>query len=124
MNRRRIQLACSILLLALAGPAPAADVTGCLRIVAKAGADAALANGCIDWLNVMYCIDGGPAGPPCADTPKDVITLQTEGVFTVSGFDGRNGTLRSAVCAYPEAPVGWEPARSDAHTCKKTCVMC
>ena len=124
MSRRRLLLVCHAIVLAFATSAIAADVGNCLKLETRPGADAAFSNVCIDWLNVMYCVDGGQGGPACADKPKDVITLMPGNSVALSGYDGRTGSLRWAVCAYPEAPVGWEPARDQAYTCKKTCVMC
>ena len=115
-------LACAAL--AMAPAASAADVGNCLNLVTRPGADAALTNVCTDWLNLMYCIDGGQATPACTDKPKDVVTLMTGDSVPLPGYDGRAGRLRWAVCAYPEAPVGWQPAQGEAYVCKKTCVMC
>jgi hypothetical protein len=124
MLRHRLLLACHAAVLVFAAPAIAADISECLQLETRPGADAALSNVCIDWLNVMYCVDGAHDGAACADKPKDVITLVPGNSVALPGYDGGTGSLRWAVCAYPAAPVGWEPARGPAYTCKKTCVMC
>jgi hypothetical protein len=107
--------------LALAPPAIAADVGNCLDLLSTPGA---INNVCADWLNFMYCVDGATGTVACTEKPKDIITLVPGNRVALPGYDGRAGTLHWAVCAYPEAPVGWEPAKGEAYTCKKTCVMC
>ena len=105
------------------GNAAAADVGDCLKLADKNGG-AVFSNVCIDWLNVMYCIEGGQGPTACASKPKDVITLTTGDSVPVSGYDGRVGSVHWAVCPYPEAPVGWDPGPDRPYTCRKTCVMC
>jgi hypothetical protein len=112
------------LALMLAGPAGAADVSNCLKVVAKTGADASIANGCSQRLNVILCIDGGQGARRCADKRTDVITLFPGASATLTGYDGQAGSAHWAVCVYPEAPVGWDPGPDRPYTCKKTCVMC
>ena len=117
---RRLLLSLSLVL-----PAPAllADVTDCLKVVPGAGGSAAFSNVCIDWVNVMYCIEGGQGATACASKPKDVYSLVTGASVPVEGYAGAS-SLHWAACMYPEAPVGWDPGPDRPYTCKKTCVMC
>ena len=85
-------LACA----ALAIAASPADVGNCLNLVTRPGADAALTNVCTDWLNVMYCIDGGQATPACTDKPKDVVTLMTGDLrLLVTAIELSRATMRN-----------------------------
>ena len=72
----------------------------------------------------MYCVEGAEGARGCAQKPKDVITLMSGDSAALAGFDGRAGPVHSAVCLYPEAPVGWDPGPDHPYGCKKTCVMC
>lgn len=102
----------------------AADVSNCLKLTVQSGAGAVLANACSDRLNVMYCVEGASAERGCADKPRDVTTLFPGATVLLRGYDGQAGAVHWAVCAYPEAPVGWDPGPGRAYACKKTCVMC
>ena len=118
----RIAAGVIVLVVMAAGPATA-DVGDCLKVESKGDGSAAFSNVCIDWVNVMYCIEGGQGATACASKPKDVYSLVTGASVPIEGYAGAS-SLHWAACMYPEAPVGWDPGPDHPYTCKKTCVMC
>ena len=100
----------------------AGGVRDCLKVEAKPGSEALLANGCSQRLNVMYCIQSAQAQRSCANKPTDVTTLFPGAATALMDYDG--APVHWAVCIYPEAPVAWDPGPDHAYSCKKTCVMC
>ncbi len=108
-----------------AGTARGGGLEDCIKLSVPDSSDASFANGCADRLNVMYCVDNARSKRSCTIVPRDVTTLDPTASEVIAGYaaDG-GGALRFAVCAYPEAPVGWSGDAAGAYTCKKTCVMC
>lgn len=122
MRRIALALCC---MTSIASPLRAASVDECVQMVTPRGAEPSLTNGCMDRLNLMICVDHPDSPRSCALPAKDIVTLDPQVVEPLGphAADGSRGVYW-AVCAYPEAPVGWRPGPNSPYTCKKTCVMC
>lgn len=94
----------------------------CLKLAPLPDGGARLTNVCGSRLNVIYCIDDPDSTKSCAGAALPVTTLFPSAHDSIARYSG--GALRAAVCVYPEAPAGWQPDRTGAYSCKKTCVMC
>jgi hypothetical protein len=117
--------ACYALALGCVPIGQAADISGCLKLEVKPNGDAELTNSCVERLNVSYCVDRAESTRSCATKAKDIVTLFPGAADTLRGYAAEGGgPVYWAVCAYPEAAVGWTPGPDSPYSCKKTCVMC
>ncbi|MFN0316778.1 MAG: hypothetical protein ACKVQA_17290 [Burkholderiales bacterium] len=117
---------CAALFLALISPlAIALEPRECLKFEVAANGDATFTNICGDVLNMQYCVDSAQSKKSCARASIPVVTFH-HGVSDLIPAYASNGKppVHSAICVYPEAPVGWKPEKDSPYTCKKTCVMC
>ncbi len=112
-------------LLAASPLATALEPRECLKFEVAANGDAAFTNICSDVLNMQYCVDSAASAKSCARASIPVVTFH-HGVSDLIPSYASEGKppIYSAICVYPEAPVGWKPKRDSPYTCKKTCVMC
>lgn len=97
----------------------------CLKFEVIANGDAMFTNICSDVLNMQYCVDSAASTKSCARASIPVVTFH-HGVSDRIPSYANHGKppVHSAICVYPEAPVGWKPEKDSVYTCKKTCVMC
>ena len=121
----RIRAAAVLCALLLAAHAQARELKECITLAVKPGGEATLTNVCVNMVNIMYCIDNPASARTCSAPAADVVTLAPAASATIAAYttDG-GGPVRWAVCAYPEAPVGWKADGDGTYACKKTCVMC
>ena len=124
MRARHARALAWMLLLRLSVAAPAADLGECLKLALQSDGSAHLANACASRLNVIYCIDHPDSPQACAAAALGVTTLFPAAHAAIPEYRKSAGPLYSAVCVYPEAPVGWKPGPDSPYSCKKTCVMC
>jgi hypothetical protein len=125
MTSRYALAACCLLLTCTALPTHGADLRECIRLEVQADGSATLTNRCSSRLNFIYCIDSANSVKACTSAAPTIVTLSPGASDRIPSYlaDGA-GALHSAVCIYPEAPVGWKPGAGGAFTCRKTCVMC
>jgi hypothetical protein len=121
MNLRRTLFIVSLLF--LAATTSAAELKDCIKLVQK-GDSATLTNICSDMINMIYCVDNSASPRTCSGELDRVVTLVPNGVEIIPEFGGGKSEIYSALCVYPQAPIGWKPGPSNPYTCKKTCVMC
>jgi hypothetical protein len=118
-------LALGICLLTVGSIAAALEPRECLKFEVAANGDATFTNICSDVINMQYCVDNPASSKSCARASIPVVTFHHGVSDLIPSYAGQgNPPVYSAVCIYPEAPVGWKPERDGPHTCKKTCVMC
>lgn len=107
------------------GAALALEPHECLVFEVAANGDASYTNVCSDVINLMYCVDHADSEKSCTRDSIPVVTFHREVRETITGYATLGKPpIHSAICLYPQAPVGWKPMRDAPYTCKKTCVMC
>ena len=115
----------SVLVLTISPIAAALEPKECLKLEVAAGGDATVTNICSDVLNIQYCVDNADSAKSCARASFPVVVFQYGASDLIPSYVSLGKPpVYSAICVYPEAPVGWKPERDSAYTCKKTCVMC
>jgi hypothetical protein len=115
----------SVVVLAVSPIAAALEPRQCLKLEVAAGGDATVTNICSDVLNIQYCVDSAASTKSCSRASVPVMVFHYGVSDLIASYvDLGKPPVYSAICVYPEAPVGWKPEHDSAYTCKKTCVMC
>jgi len=97
----------------------------CVQLEISESTGAKFTNICNEMMNVMYCVDSPTSPKTCSAERLGVTTLVPLSFEIVPDYVGEGiGPIYSAICAYPTAPIGWNPGADNPFTCKKTCVMC
>lgn len=105
--------------------AVAAEPHECIQLSLNDPAGAKFTNICNEMMNIMYCVDNAQSPKSCSAERIGITTLVPLSSEIVPDYVATGkGSVYSAICAYPTAPVGWKPGPDSPFTCKKTCVMC